>query len=555
MPNWAIGVIAIGLVIFGLYLAFTKRLPFVSQGYEVKAVFKSAQNLRVKSPVRIAGVNVGEVKEVKALSEGSPAALVTMLITDAGRPIHTDARMQLRPRLFLEGNLFVDTRPGSPSAPELKDGATIPIQQTSNSVQLDQVLTTLQADVRGNLQLLLRELGDAFQKYGGAEGFREIYLSGGPAYKNTALVNEAFLGTEAHDLSRLVRNFDIVARALDKNKEQLKDLVTNLRIVTGSFAAEDQALGDAIHELPAVLRVAQPTFANLNASFPFVRAFAREALPGTRTAPAAIDAATPFIAQLRQLVSRKELRGLTKDLRPTVPQLAKLTRRQRPFMEQARALASCFNQVVIPWSNDTVVSSDGESAIGKVHEEAGYGLTGIAGESRSGDANGQYIRVGAGGGVNTLSGLLAPPNTIIQPAGTVPGVGETLVGTTNFAILGAEPSLQSSAKPNFQPAVPCENQEPPDLRSGGPGAPPLQFRSGGGGGSASGGPAGDVAGLSRKYADIYTDLLAAQQYQALGNDSRGNALMSEASQRLREYVREDMPLYQKAIKALTGGGK
>ena len=42
------------------------------------------------------------------------------------------------------------------------------------------------------------------------------------------------------------------------------------------------------------------------------------------------------------------------------------------------------------------------SAQGKVYEETGYGLTGINGESRSGDANGQYIRVAAGGGTNTL---------------------------------------------------------------------------------------------------------------------------------------------------------
>jgi phospholipid/cholesterol/gamma-HCH transport system substrate-binding protein len=543
LPNWAIGLIALALVLFGLYLSFSKQLPFVPEGYQIKAVFKNAQNLRVKSPVRIAGVNVGEVKEVKALSEGSPAALVTMQISDAGRPIRSDARMQLRPRLFLEGNLFVDTRPGSPSAPELDEGETIPITQTSNSVQLDQVLSTLQADVRGNLQLLLRELGDAFQKYGGAEGFRELYRSGGPAYKNTALVNEALLGTEAHDLSRLVRNFDVVARALDKNEPQLKDLVTNLRTVTGSFAAEAAALRAAIAELPGVLRVARPTFANLNASFPFVRAFAREALPGTRTAPAAIDAATPFIAQLRRLVSRAELRGLTADLRPTVPQLAKLARRQRPFMEQARALSSCFNRVVIPWSNDTVVSADGESGIGKVHEETGYGLAGIAGESRSGDANGQYVRVAAGGGTNT----------VVQPPATT-GLGEELVGITTFPITGAEPTATSSAKTPFAPKVPCENQERPDLSSGGAGPPPIQSRKSGAYQSILDSPLADteLGQLSRKYAKIYTDYLAAQQLQSLDR-RRGSERLAEAAQAFRDFNENDLPTYRRLQREATGG--
>ncbi len=37
-----------------------------------------------------------------------------MEISDEGRPIKQDATFKLRPRLFLEGNLFVDVNPGSP---------------------------------------------------------------------------------------------------------------------------------------------------------------------------------------------------------------------------------------------------------------------------------------------------------------------------------------------------------------------------------------------------------------------------------------------------------
>lgn len=541
LPNAAIGVIAMLLILFGFYLAFTKRLPFTSRGYQIQGVFANAQNLRIKSPVRIAGVNVGEVTEVKALPD-SNAAVVKMTVLDAGRPVHSDARMQLRPRLFLEGNLFVDLHPGSPSAPELESNAAIPIQQTSNSVQLDQVLTTLQADVRGNLQLLLKEVGDAFQKYGGAEGFREAYLTGGPAFKNTSLVNEALLGTRAHDLSGLVRNFDRVAKALDRNETQLKDLVTNLRVVTGSFAAEDVALKSAIHELPGVLDAARPALANLNASFPFVRAFAREALPGVRSSAPAIHAATPFIAQLRGLVSKQELRGLTADLRPTIPQLAKLTRRQRPFMEQARALASCFTQVVIPWSNDTVVSFD-EGSFGKVYEDTGYGLVGIAGESRSGDANGQYIRVGLGGG----------QNTVVQPP-AVTGLNQTLFGITPFPILGSEPALNSSAKTPLEPTIPCENQEPPDLRSN-PGAAPQQFTSNGAQ-SILQGPLADtkLGGLTRQFATRYMDYLEAEKQAASSSSRKAENQLVDAGKALADWSEQNMGLYKKLVNELGGGG-
>jgi phospholipid/cholesterol/gamma-HCH transport system substrate-binding protein len=46
-------------------------------------------------------------------------------------------------------------RPGSPSAHSLSSGDTIPVTQTSTAVQLDQILTSLQAPDRANLQKLL----------------------------------------------------------------------------------------------------------------------------------------------------------------------------------------------------------------------------------------------------------------------------------------------------------------------------------------------------------------------------------------------------------------
>ncbi len=543
IPNWGVGLIAVALVVFGFYLAFTKHLPFAGQGYEIKGVFRDAQNVAVNSPVRIAGVNVGSVTKVDGLPK-SDAAVVTMKIKDAGRPIHADARLQLRPRLFLEGNLFVDVRPGSPSAPELARGGEIPIQQTSNSVQLDQILTTLQANVRGNLQLALKEIGNAFEKHGGAKGLRDFNRSGGGAYKNTAWVNEALLGTRAHDLSGLVRNFDTVAASLDRNQPQLQDLVTNLRIVSGSFAAQDQALKTSVRELPGTLFAARPVFENLNRSFPFVRAFSREALPGVRSTGPTLDVATPFIYQLRKLVSKPELRGLTKDLRPTVPQLARLTRSQLPFMEQARALSSCFNNVVIPWSNQTIQSGDGESGVGKVYEETGYGLTGIAGESRSGDANGQYIRVEAGGGQNTLS--FASPSPIIEQ--TIGG--QPTVATLDSQLLGAEPPFDSSAKTPFREGVPCETQQQPDLRSGGPESVPGQSRI-----SPTSTPANQqVAALSRKYARIYMDQMHAQEVGAQGNQLRESRMLDQVTKQFKAFDKSDMARYINAVKKLTGGG-
>ena len=114
-----------------------------------------------------------------------------MELEDNALPVHEDATFKLRPRLFLEGNYFVDMQPGSPNARSIDDGWTFPINQTSYSVQLDQVLTTLQGDVRADLQMFLNQLGNALTKYRGAEGFRELYRTSAPAFKYTSEVNQA----------------------------------------------------------------------------------------------------------------------------------------------------------------------------------------------------------------------------------------------------------------------------------------------------------------------------------------------------------------------------
>lgn len=457
LSNAWIGLIAIALTFFGFYLAFTKTIPFAGHGYQLKAVFQDAQNVRAKSPVRISGVDVGKVSDVQHLTDangnGEDAAVVTMDLKDTALPVRQDATLQLRPRLFLEGNLFVDLHPGSPSAPELHSGSVVPEGQTSNSVQFDQVLTSLQAPVRQDLQIFLKEFGGALDKYGGAKGFQESFRTSPAAYEYTSQVNQALLGTQPGDLAGFVSNLDVVARELDQNSAHLQGLITNLNTVSGDFAAHQASLRDAIVQLPQVLAVGRPALLKLNRDFPALRAFSREALPGVRSANSALDYANPWIGQLRQLVSQPELRGLVNDLRPTVPDLAALSNDSLPFLEESRALASCFNNVVIPWSDTPIPNTDSDPAAAKVYQETAYGFSGVAGESRSGDANGQEFRVLGGGGTNTIAPFSTPD---------LPG---PLTGVTPFAFQGSQPAKQSSAKTPFRQDVPCETQDPPDLHS------------------------------------------------------------------------------------------
>src|SRR5207237_9156496 len=127
------------LILVFSFFGFTKYNPF-AHPFMLHATFESANNLQPKSPVRVAGVDVGKVTDVQPLSKGNGQARVTMEIEKKGLPIHKDAELKIRPRIFLEGNFFVDVQPGTPSSPTLKDGADIPVQNTSTPVQFGQLL-------------------------------------------------------------------------------------------------------------------------------------------------------------------------------------------------------------------------------------------------------------------------------------------------------------------------------------------------------------------------------------------------------------------------------
>ncbi len=256
-----IAIIFILIFTIGPYLAFTNHVPFTSYGYEVKATFANSANIALNSPVRIAGVDVGKV--ISAERDGD-ATKVTFTVDDAGRPIHDDAFATIRPRIFLEGNFFIDLDPGSPSAPELDSGGTIPVSHTSTAVQIDEVLTALQSPVRADLGRLLGELRHRAHPQAdrgrrrdpaaarckgltGAEALNDVFKYGGDAGRYSAQVTDALTGTEADDLARLVAGAGRTFGPSPATSADLQGLIDNFNVFTGALATQSANLSTTIH--------------------------------------------------------------------------------------------------------------------------------------------------------------------------------------------------------------------------------------------------------------------------------------------------------------------
>jgi phospholipid/cholesterol/gamma-HCH transport system substrate-binding protein len=429
------GVLALVVLVVLGYFGFTKANPF-SNPYELKAAFRDARNLKPRSAVRIAGVDVGQVTKVESLGEGDAAAEVTMELRDDALPIHEDARLEVRPRILLEGNFFVDLRPGSPSGGEVEDGGTIPVSQTGSSVVLPDILDLLQRDIRTDLRTLLYEFGTKGLVEGrGAAAINRTIPSLAPAYRLTAITNDALLGVDPRrDVPRLLRGQQRTFAALADDPEALKDLVTDLSITAGALAREDVALGASVPALRDTLRVGQPALGAVNDALPTLRAFSREALPGVRSTLPLLEAGVPWITQARGLVQEDELKGLAAELRRAVPDLVLLNTRLIPFLDQLRPLSSCTNTVLVPFAESRIPSIEAGNSGQEVRDQLGRSFVGLAGESRTGDANTPVFHVQA----------VAPSNLAlgrIEPAGPP----------------------DPNTPPPHRPDVPCETQEPPNL--------------------------------------------------------------------------------------------
>ena len=240
-------------------------------------MFSNANGLRPQSLVRIAGINVGTGHErlagqglqgPAAATEQCQAADVTMAINNHGLPIHKDATFAIRPRIFLEGNFFVDVNPGTPSAPVAGSGHTFPIQQGIEPVQFDQVLTSLQSDTR-------REPADPaaavrHRRQAGRPRVQRLdpVLDAGLRVLGSIVAHDA-LGIQPHDLSNWIDKGGPVAGALDAHPQNLENLITDFNTTAGAFARENVRAAERGRRAAARRSSAAiPAFNALNARVP-----------------------------------------------------------------------------------------------------------------------------------------------------------------------------------------------------------------------------------------------------------------------------------------------
>jgi phospholipid/cholesterol/gamma-HCH transport system substrate-binding protein len=449
LSNFAAGLLSLVLIVSACWVIFGGPVPFRG-GWELKAVVTGAHEVHTRTPVRIAGVEVGKVKTVERHKGGT--ALITMELRDHALPLHEDATLKVRPRIFLEGNFFLDIQPGTPSAPTVEEGHTIPISHTAVPVQLDEILASLKRPVRDDLQSLVHAWAVAVdERGGGGRALRRTLPELAPAFRSLAQVSEAARGERAGDLPGWIRHGGRTAAALARNEGRLAELVTGLNRTVRALASRSEQLEASLPELDGLLAEAVPAFEALDRAFPPTRALAREIRPGLRAAPATLRLANPVLAQAQGLLRPGELPAALGQLEPSVRSLARLEPKLTELLGVLEPVTECVRRNALP-TLTSVVDDPPHTTGAPVYRELLSGLVGLSSGSQNFDGNGQAVRYHAGFGDETVT------------TGRAPSAGESLVGLTSEPILGSRPRYTADPPP-FRPDVPCASQQPPDLRA------------------------------------------------------------------------------------------
>jgi virulence factor Mce-like protein len=244
-------------------------LPLIGGHPElIKVQLSDADALAPHAGVQIAGVKIGEVRNVDALGD---KALVTMAIDPQYSDIHSDAQIKLRPH-GLFGPKFIEVSPGTAAAPLLHDGDTIPGEQTALPVDLDQVLHELQAPERAQLQTALVNLGEAAA--GRGVDFNQLV---GSANTLTSVLNSPVKKLDS--VSSNLSDYFVQNEAFNASFAQapLDQLVANSNKTLAAFAANTDHLASLLDHADSVLTTLD---AGLNGQSGNIRAIL-ETAPGT----------------------------------------------------------------------------------------------------------------------------------------------------------------------------------------------------------------------------------------------------------------------------------
>lgn len=216
-----------------------------------RAVFEDVSGLSLGDDVRIAGVEVGKVKDIDVLKDNT--VRVTFDVdSDQVLTTATHASIQYR---NLTGDRVVQLTQPRDDAPSLAVGGTIPESQTAAALDLDTLLNGFRPLFAGLSPSQINELsGEVVQVLQGQQSAIAGLVGHVASFTTT-------IGSREQLIGQVIRNLNSVMGAVDEHSGSLGDLIDRLdTLVVGLDKQGDQVL-DAAGQIDRFARAASALLA------------------------------------------------------------------------------------------------------------------------------------------------------------------------------------------------------------------------------------------------------------------------------------------------------
>ncbi len=321
----ALIVAAIGVTAY--ILNHQPSFVFGQSYYTVRAQFATAAAVTSGQgqAVTIAGVQVGQIGGV-SLQNGR--AVVTMNIYKQYAPIYRNATVLLRPRTPLK-DMYLSLDRGTPSAGAVPNGGVLGTANTQPDVDVSEILSSLDADTRNYLILLLSGGAQAFHDPGSSSeipspaavaDLRGTLKRFAPLNRDTRTFAR-LLATRQRNIRSAIHNLNLVANSLGGVEGQLASLISASDTNFSAISANDAQLKSALSLFPGTLRQTTQTLGKVRSFSAASTTTLQALLPFARNLGPALRASRPLFRDTTPVIAN-QLRPFSVAVQPLARTLA-----------------------------------------------------------------------------------------------------------------------------------------------------------------------------------------------------------------------------------------
>jgi virulence factor Mce-like protein len=174
-----------------------------------------------------------------------------------GYRVRSDIRAVVRPKSLLGTNYVELVRTPGSGKPYLGGGSTIPLAQTGQAIQIDDVLNNMDPQTRQAMSASLQQLGVALQ---GRSADVNSSLPGIDQVATTLRPLAQVGDRRQEELARILVDLDTIMQALADEQDSLGRIVDSGNTVFTGVAARDRDLGGAIQNANGFLAALDASF-------------------------------------------------------------------------------------------------------------------------------------------------------------------------------------------------------------------------------------------------------------------------------------------------------